>query len=158
MKAQIITSDFKVEMIEIGHKMNKKGLPKEFIASAVETAFEYEGVYELMHLWNQEKNKFEKNEIIADIQELIKDCKHFEKSKLDTIQMDDLEKIGQNIRDFKNSLRLQVEKAGGILELYKKTGIPQPSLSRFFNSTSIPHRMTLLKISKALNIKNLKLH
>lgn len=32
----------KVEIVEIGHQMNTAGLPKEFIAAAVSTAFEFE--------------------------------------------------------------------------------------------------------------------
>jgi len=53
---------------------------------------------------------------------------------------------------FKDSLLQIVEERGGITQLAEKTGIPQPSLSRFFNSSSMPHRVTLLKIAKALNL------
>lgn len=157
MKAQAMTSDLKVELIEIGHKMNLEGLSKQFIASAVQTAFEFEGVYDLMKMWTEENDPVEKNEIVADIQELIDDCSQKEKVDGVYIRFDDLQGIAENIRVFKDSLRLKVDAVGGIGELAKKTGIPQPSLSRFFNSSAIPHRTTLLKIAKALSLSQVEI-
>ena len=46
---------------------------------------------------------------------------------------------------------------GGISKLADLTGIPQPSLSRFFNSNAMPRRDTVLKIAKALNIDQIKI-
>ena len=46
-------------MIEVGHFMNKSGLSHEFIAAAVQTAFEFEGVYNLMKMWVDEIDKKE---------------------------------------------------------------------------------------------------
>ena len=43
MKAHTITTDKNIEPIEIGHKMHMAGLPYEFVAAAVRTAFEFEG-------------------------------------------------------------------------------------------------------------------
>lgn len=74
-----MTSDVKVELIEIGHKMNQTGLSKPFIAAAVETAFEFEGVYDLMKMWSEEEEPAEREEIVADIQDLINDCAQKEK-------------------------------------------------------------------------------
>lgn len=157
MRAQAITTDVKIELIEIGHKMNLAGLSKSFIAAAVETAFEFEGVYDLMKMWSEEENAPERTEIIADIQDLIDDCA--QKANLGNayLRFDDLEGVAKNIRAFKDSLRLKVDDLGGLGELSKKTGIPQPSLSRFFNSVSIPHRVTLLKIAKALGLSQLEI-
>ena len=47
----------------------------------------------------------------------------------------------------------QVLKSGSINKLSQETGIPQPSLSRFLNSASLPRRNTLEKIAKALGLK-----
>jgi hypothetical protein len=69
-----MTPDFKVEVIEVGHQMNQAGLPKAFIADAVSTAFEFEGIFDLLKMWAVEVNAKERNEIVLDIQELIKDC------------------------------------------------------------------------------------
>lgn len=157
MKAQAMTSDLKVELIEIGHDMNQAGLSKTFIAEAVETAFEFEGVYDLMKIWSDETDPSERDEIIADIQDLINDCNQQEKIEGVYIRFDDLTEIAKNIRGFKDSLRLKVDSLGGMQELSKKTGIPQPSLSRFFNSASVPHRTTLLKIAKALRLSQVEI-
>lgn len=157
MRAQSMTSDVKVELIEIGHMMNQAGLSKPFIAAAVETAFEFEGVYDLMKMWAEEDVPAEKDEIVADIQDLINDCTQKEKVEGVYVRFDDLGAIAKNIRGFKDSLRIKIDALGGIGELSKKTGIPQPSLSRFFNSASIPHRATLLKIAKALGMSQVEI-
>lgn len=152
MKVQTINSDIKVELIEIGSLMSKSKLPNTFIAAAVETAFAFEGVYDLMKLWVEETDTKEREEIIADIQDLINDCSQKEKIEGVYIRFDDLEKIATDIRAFKNALLMKVNNLGGISKLSELTGIPQPSLSRFFNSTSMPQRITLLKIAKALGL------
>lgn len=157
MKAQAITPDLKVELMEIGALMHKKGLPSSFIAAAVETAFEFEGVYDLMKMWADEKDKTEQDEIVADIQDLIDDCSQKEKIEGTYIRFDDLEGIAKNIRAFKDTLRLEIDKQGGLNHLAQLTGIPQPSLSRFFGSASMPRRNTLLKIAKALNLSQVQI-
>lgn len=47
---------------------------------------------------------------------------------------------------------------GGISKLAELTGIPQPSLSRFFNSNAMPRKATVLKIAKALNLDEIKIN
>jgi hypothetical protein len=69
------------KLIEIGYKMIDSGLPIEFIVVAVNTALEFEGVYDLMQLWAEEEEPPEREKIIADIKELIDDCD--QKEKLD---------------------------------------------------------------------------
>jgi DNA-binding phage protein len=157
MKAQILTPDLKAELIEIGHLMLKSKLPKPFVAAAVETAFSYEGVYELMKMWTEENSKKERDEIVSDIQDLIDDCTQQDRIEALQIRFDDLETIAKNIRSFKDSLLLKVNERGGISQLALQTGIPQPSLSRFFNSVSMPQRTTLLKIAKALNLSRVEI-
>lgn len=70
-----------------------------------------------MVLWAEASDEEEKGEIIADIQE----------------EIDQFEELPRKV----------VEKHGGINELSRLSGIPQPSLSRFFNSASMPRRTTL---------------
>ena len=53
--------------------------------------------------------------------------------------------------------RFIVDTKGGISKLSELTGIPQPSLSRFFYSASMPKRITLLKIAKALNLSQVEI-
>lgn len=157
MRAQKMTPDLKVELIEVGHMMNKAGLPHKFIAAAVETAFEFEGVYNLMKMWVDETDKKERDEIVADIQDLIDDCAQKEKVEGVYIRFDDLETIAKDVRKFKDNLRMAIEKNGGIKKLAELTGIPQPSLSRFFGSATMPRRATLLKIARALNLSQIEI-
>ena len=157
MTGEVITPDLKVELMEIGVKMNKKGLPYSFIAAAVETAFEFEGVYDLMKMWADEKDKKERDEIIADIQDMIDECSQIEKVEGSYHRFDDLETIAKNVRAFKDNLRLEVDQQGGLNHLAQLTGLPQPSLSRFFSSASMPRRNTLLKIAKALNLSRIQI-
>jgi len=64
----------KLDLVEIATEMNKKGLPADFVAAAVETATEFEGVHDLMKLWVNETEAKERDEIIADIKDMIRDC------------------------------------------------------------------------------------
>ena len=157
MNAVTMVPDVKVEIIEVGHEMNQAGLPKEFIAAAVSTAFEFEGVYDLLKLWAGEEDAKERNEIISDIQELIDDCAQQGKVDAGYVRFDDLDGIVKNIRAFKDHLRELVDKNGGLKPLSEATGIPQPSLSRFFNSATRPRRTTLHKIAKALKLSQVQI-
>ena len=53
---------------------------------------------------------------------------------------------------FKAHLKTVVDKWGGVTKLAKETGIPQPTISRFFSSSSMPRRTTLYKIAEAFNL------
>jgi len=141
-----------VVLCEIAHQMKVVQLSDDFIAAAIKTALEYEGVADLLKLWGDETEEKERNEIIADIQDLIEDCQQKKQEKFPRIRMNDLEAIANDIRAFKDSLLDVVNKKGGISHLAELSGIPQPSLSRFFNSTAMPRRTTLLKIAKALKL------
>ena len=150
-------ADRNVELIEIGHQMKLKGLSNEFVSAAVQTAFQYEGVYDLMKLWFEESDNKEKDEIVADIQDMIDECGQKEKVEGVYIRFDDLDKIAKNIRSFKDNLRIIVDKRGGIKAIAELTGIPQPSLSRFFSSNTMPRRVTLLRIARALNLSQIQI-
>ncbi len=157
MNAIQLAPDIKVEIVEIGHQMNQAGLPKGFIAAAVSTAFEFEGVYDLLKMWGGESEAAERDEIVSDIQELIDDCGQQEKVEGIYVRFDDLEGIAKNIRTFKDNLRALVDQKGGVKHLAEETGIPQPSLSRFFNSATMPRRATLHKIARALKLSQVEI-
>lgn len=153
MKAQELTADSKVELIEIGYYMNQLGLPKDFIGSAIHTAFEMAAVCDLVKMWFKEADQGVRNRLVENIQSLLQQ----KQQPSNTIRFDDLERIAQNIRLFKDNLRLKVDQSGGIKRLAELTGIPQPSLSRFFSTTTMPRRATLLKISRALNMSHVEI-
>lgn len=137
--------------------MKNAGFPDTFIVNAIKTALDFEGVSDLMKLWENESSKQEKEEIIADIQDMLDACNQTEKADEYYVKFNDLDAIAGNIRAFKDSLLQVVIKHGGIGHLAELTGIPQPSLSRFFNSNAMPYRTTLLKIAKALELDEIKI-
>ena len=147
-----IKPEWSVELFEIAMQMKQAGLADKFITDAVNTAQEFEGVYDLMVMWRDESDPKERDEIVADIQDMIDDTAQRERSEAVYIQFNDLDAIAKDIRKFKDALLLLVNQRGGLTQLAGTTGIPQPSLSRFFNTNSMPRRVTLLKIAKALNL------
>lgn len=157
MIAQPLSSDTQAEAIEIGNQMIQANLPKSFVVAAVKTAFQFEGVLNLMKMWAEETDQDERDETIAELQDLIDDCNQPEKIEGAYVRFDDLDAIAKDIRAFKDSLRSIVDQNGGISHLAALTEIPQPSLSRFFNSASMPRRSTLLKIAKALKLSQVQI-
>lgn len=146
-----------MHLYQIAIKMKNARLSDKFIVEAVRIASESEGVFNLMQFWDQEVNKKERNEIIADIQDLIDDSLQKDVVEQHHIRFNDLDTIAKNIRAFKDGLLSTVMEQGGITHLSQLTGIPQPSLSRFFNTNTMPRRATLLKIAKALKLEELKI-
>ena len=141
-----------VELYEIAHLMKTRNLSDQFVSAAIRTALSYEGVADLLKLWRDEPSQAEQSEIIADIQDLIDDCEQRSVEQFTQIKINDLDAIRGDIRAFKDSLLEVVNQKSNISQLAKKTGIPQPSLSRFFNSNTMPRRSTLLKIAAALDL------
>lgn len=62
----------KLRIYEIASLMSKNGLSSGFIVPAVELASKYEGVYDIMELWEREADEIERDLLIMDIQCLLK--------------------------------------------------------------------------------------
>ena len=146
-----------MKLFKVAIQMEKEKLPSIFIISAIKTALQFEGVADLLNLWFEEDEENEKEAIISDIQDMIDVCNQNEKSEEIYVKFNDLDTIANNIRAFKDSLYQKVMEQGGISKLAELTGMPQPSLSRFFNSSAMPRRATVLKIAKALNLDEIKI-
>ncbi len=144
----------KVEIYRIATEMSTAGLSAEFVSKVVDMASEYEGTFNLMELWSEEKSKKEREEIISDLQEEIDSHSETKKGPVrrPKISFDELEDIASQIMKFKKELREKVDRWGGVSKLADATGIPQPSLSRFFNSAAMPRRITLYKIANAMKL------
>lgn len=144
----------KIRVYEIAVAMKKFGLQDDFITDLVEFASQYEGAYNLMEMWKSEKSQKERDEIIADLQDEIDDWKVMPKTPTKTpyIKFDDFKAISKDVVGFKKHLKTLVDRWGGVNKLARETGIPQPSLSRFFNTSTIPRRTTLYKIANAMGI------
>jgi DNA-binding phage protein len=147
-----ITPATQVELYRIAVKMKGHGLADTFIVAAVKVAMKLEGAADLMHLWINEKDAEEKNEIIADLQDLIDASNQEGIIREQYVKFNDLDAIAKDIRAFKDSLYQIVVARGGVSKLSELTGIPQPSLSRFFNSNAMPQRSTVLAIADALKL------
>jgi DNA-binding phage protein len=154
MKIFKTTPEQQMKVYEIALAMRANGVDTTFITQCVRHALEYQGTHDLMVLWRKSKSKKDRSEIIADLQDEL-DI-HTEKplvpTKKPNVRFDDLEAIAKNVEGYKKNLRRLVDQKGGISVLAKKTGIPQPSLSRFFNSVALPRRTTLYKIAGALGL------
>jgi DNA-binding phage protein len=148
------TDDQKVRIYQIASDMKNSGISSSFIAGAVKLAEYYEGAYDLFELWSSEEDQEEKDQIISDLQEEIDEYAEQPREPLKKpyITFNDLELIAKNVTGFKSHLKAVVDQWGGISKLAKETGIPQPSLSRFFKIASMPRRTTLYKIAEALNL------
>mgnify|MGYP006428336555 CR=1 FL=1 len=148
------TPEQKINLYKIAAQMESEGLPSRFIVDAVEVASYYEGVYGLFELWAEEDDSESREEIISNIQEQIDDYHEQPKkpTKKPYIKYSDLDLIAKDVFSFKAHLKTIVDRWGGINKLSKVTRIPQPSLSRFFSSASMPRRTTLYKIAEALNL------
>lgn len=143
-----------LHVLDILNEMRRQGLESAFICSLMENCQRYEGIRDLMEMWLDESDSKERAMIIADLQEALDDIENapHKPEERPRLRSSDLEEVKKDVIEFKRRLREEVDRQGGISELARKTGIPQPSLSRFFSSASMPRRTTLYKIAKALNL------
>ena len=155
--ASALSNACRVESYAIGAAMRQAGLPDQFIVAAVSAGNDFEGVFNLLTLWGDTADHTEKDAIIADLQELIDDCGQADIASTDCVRFDDLDRIAADVRKFKDNLRLLVDERGGISKLAELTSIPQPSLSRFFNTAAMPRRTTLNKIARALHLRQIEI-
>lgn len=143
-----------LHVLDILNEMRHQGLERAFIYSLMEHCQCFEGIRDLMEMWFEAHDSKERDKIITDLQESLDDIENAPQSleRRPYLHFDDLEKIRKDVTSFKERLREEVDRQGGIGELARRTGIPQSSLSRLFSSTAMPRRTTLFKIAKALNL------
>lgn len=143
-----------LHVLDILQEMRNEGLQPEFIKLLLRYVLEYEGLKDLMEMWMEEDSLQERDQIIVDLQDELEEIVNAPENPKEHpyLRFDDLETIKKDVLHFKELLRKEVDKYGGISKLARKTGIPQPSLSRFFASASMPRRTTLYKIAKALGV------
>lgn len=146
----------KLQVYEIATEMKKDTtLSPEFITAAVDLALKDQGVFELLSLWIGSIDADEKAEIVSDIQEMIDEYTSSVAGPVKKPKVDykDINEVVKKVTAFKKKLRDLIDQKGGITALARKTGIPQPSLSRMFTSGSMPRRTTLYKIAEALGLE-----
>lgn len=134
IKVKNYTSTGSVYSVEfIGQVMKREGLSETFVASAIQVAYEYEGVYDLMKMWIEEIEEGEKSEIVADIQDMIDICLPKEKANKDEIKL----KIGQVWQDWDIRFRNQTPR------LIKIIGFPSDYVVRVENLST--KRKTMIR-------------
>jgi hypothetical protein len=138
------------ELVPICNEMLTSGVPQRFAILAMAEALRYEGLRHLLQMWRDARAEDERGEIVADIAELLEDLTIEGVVELPAIRHREVAPLMAEVRAFKDALRQQVDRIGGISWLAEQTKIPQPSLSRFFNQASIPQRGTLLKLRAAM--------
>jgi DNA-binding phage protein len=147
-------SNSELHVLDILNEMRHQSIESSFICSLMENCQRFEGLRDLMEMWFEETDSKERDQIIADLQETLDDIENApQKPEVRPyLRFDDLKEIKNDVTAFKQRLRAEVDRQGGISNLARKTGIPQASLSRFFSSISMPRRTTLFKIAKALKL------
>lgn len=149
------TSEQKLKLAAFVVEMAKTELDREFIVNAWELAGVDQGVYDLFELWAQTENDpDERDQIIADIQDLLEEHRDAPKEPLRKpyVRFDQLDDLAQRVMAEKAVLRKLIDQHGGVSVVAQKSGIPQPSLSRMLNSPSVPRKSTLYKIANALDL------
>jgi DNA-binding phage protein len=143
-----------LRLCRIALEMRESGLSDDFASRMIKAGLQYEGIADLMELWAEAKSSDERDEIIVALEEESDelDPKTDPPVRKPKLNYEELGDVVNQIRAFKEELRKKVDKWGGIAKLARETGIPQPSLSRFFSSASMPRRTTLYKIANALDL------
>jgi len=75
MSIYTTSDEQKVRVYEIAESMKTHKLSDIFISDIVDMALYYEGTYDLMELWESEKDGEEKNQIIATLRKEIEEYK-----------------------------------------------------------------------------------
>lgn len=146
-----IPADRKLAGAKIALSMKAAGLDEDFIAAVIERAWMEEGILDLLELWRDEPS--ERDSIVADLHEHLEDQAEVvgvvEKPK---IPFDELDRVATEVMAFKKKLRDLIDRNGGVAAVARKSGVPQPSLSRILSSASMPRRTTLYRIARALDL------
>jgi DNA-binding phage protein len=149
------TDEQRVQRAVIAVAMRNAGLPTHFIGGWMELSDHDKGVFELGELWYEESDEDERDELVAAIQELLDEAaelpsRPIEKPRIGFGKLDD---VADSIVEHKRRLREMIDRDhGGVSAAAAKIGMPQPSLSRFLSSASMPRRTTLYRIARGLGL------
>lgn len=155
MSLFITTPEQKVQAARHVVAMDAAGLPTDFVGRVLELAQEDQGVFELLELWVEAaESPSEREHIVANLSEIIDEhdelpAKTVHKPK---INFENLPEIADQVAAHKQKLRQLIDRHGGVTEVARRAGMPQPSLSRMLNSASMPRRTTLYRIARALDV------
>ncbi len=143
-----------VRLASIVVAMAQAGVATALIAAADELARSDGGIFGLMELWLTAEDPVERDEILADIQELVDAYHEAPPSPVEKpyVRYTELPTIASDVVAFKRRLRETIDRHGGVSAVAARAGIPQPSLSRMLSSASMPRRTTLYKLANAMGL------
>lgn len=138
----------------IATEMVRADLDFDWVVAVESLAKVDEGAFDLMKLWHDSEDKGIKEQVVADLQDTLDDYADAPSvpTQRPRIPFDDLDSVTRRVLAEKKKLRELIDRHGGISAVAKKSGIPQPSLSRLLKSASMPRRSTLYKIAVALGV------
>jgi len=149
------TNEQRVRCAEIAVAMKAASLPITFVGSWLALAEEHQGVFELGELWLEEHGEEERDDLLAAIQEIIDEAAELPSApvKKPYLAFDNLDAVATSIMQHKQRIRDIIDRDhGGVSAAAAKIGMPQPSLSRFLASASMPRRTTLYRIAHGLGL------
>jgi DNA-binding Xre family transcriptional regulator len=149
------TPEQRVNAASLATKMQSAGLPVSFVDAVLRLALVDLGAYQLMELWDEAGTSTDQDEAVADLQELLDDQSD-RPPGIETrprISYASIGAVASEVLKHKKRLRELIDRNGGVTEVARRAGIPQPSLSRMLASASMPRRSTLYKIAQALDVE-----
>lgn len=134
-------------------QMESSGLPSNFVSQVLRLAQADQGVFELMELW-AEAESTERDALVVDLEEAVSEHGDLVAGvqRRPKIPFDKFDEVTRRVLEHKRRLRDLIDRHGGISEVARRSGIPQPSLSRMLSSASMPRRTTLYRIARALDV------
>lgn len=134
-------------------EMSDRGLPAGFLARLHEHAQASRPVFRMASVWLGEGDGPDRDETIAHLTEMLDELDD-EARERPKISFESLaEQVLPSVLEHKRRLRELIDRQGGVSEVARRAGIPQPSLSRMLNSASRPRQATLYKIARALDVE-----
>jgi DNA-binding phage protein len=133
--------------------MSDRGLPAEFLVRLDEHARASRPVFRMASVWLGESDGPERDETIVHLQEMLDELAD-QPTSAPKVTFETLaERVLPSVLEHKKRLRDLIDRHGGVSEVARRAGIPQPSLSRLLNDASRPRRATLYKIARALDVE-----
>jgi DNA-binding phage protein len=143
-----------VRAAEIATRMVARGLAIEFVSQALRLAADDQGAFELMELWAEARTRKDRDATLVDLQESIEEALEMPRGIIEKpkVSFNDLDAVAAQVMKHKHRLRVLIDAHGGVSEIARRSGIPQPSLSRMLSSASMLRRTTLHRIAQAMGI------
>jgi DNA-binding phage protein len=148
------TPDQVLRLASIVVEMGKAGIDHQFIADIQTVAQQDQGAFDLMEMWSNAGDAAERDEIVADLDEILDDYCDAPPAPLQKpyVHFDNLDGVAAQVVEYKKRLRNLIDQNGGVVAVAQMSGIPQPSLSRMLNNASMPRKTTLYRIANAIGV------